>query len=194
MVGNRSSAGAPHRRRKETIVISHTYSVAGSYTAVVTATNAVGSDSLSTPVEITAPPACWCPDRSSLAGLPEAYIDLTWFFTATLEPAGPTAPITYTWSPEPASGQGTGAAAYSWAATGTITLTVLAQNCGGEAAASLPSRSWPKSPPRRPRRDHHHHLHRSAGGDDDHHHPTRRHNGEHRPRLYAQPDAQPSDL
>ncbi len=74
---------------------------------------------------------------ASLSGLPEAYVDLTWFFTATVEPAEPTAPITYTWSPDPLSGQGTAVAAYSWAATGTVTLTVQAQNRGGMATASF---------------------------------------------------------
>ncbi len=119
-------------------VVSHTYSVAGAYTATVTATNGNTSAAAGTPVTVTAPPTCLVPlTQAGLTGLPQAYVDLTWFFTATVEPAGPTAPITYTWSPEPATGQGAAVAAYSWAAAGPVTLTVLAENCGGMASASF---------------------------------------------------------
>ena len=119
-------------------VVSHTYAVAGSYTAVVTATNGAGTDSLSTPVDIVAPPTCLAPlDGAALTGLPQAFVGLTWFFSATVGPVEATPPITYTWSPEPAGGQGTATAAYAWATTGTVTLTVHAQNCGGQASASF---------------------------------------------------------
>ena len=56
-------------------------------------------------------------------------------YIATLAPVDATAPVTYTWAPEPESGQGTAAALYRFAAAGRYAVGVVAENCGGLAAA-----------------------------------------------------------
>jgi hypothetical protein len=48
-----------------------------------------------------------------------------------VEPQEGVEPVTYAWSPEPASGQGTSRATYAWHATGTYTLSVQATNVIG---------------------------------------------------------------
>lgn len=52
-------------------------------------------------------------------------------FNAVIAPSNATPPITYLWSPEPASGQGTASAAYQWDSTGVYEISVEATNCGG---------------------------------------------------------------
>ncbi|NJN67529.1 MAG: hypothetical protein HC884_12860 [Chloroflexaceae bacterium] len=59
-------------------------------------------------------------------------------FTATIRPSTATAPISYTWSPPPASGQGTAHVSYTWASTGPQTLTVVASNSGGTVTDTHP--------------------------------------------------------
>ena len=56
-------------------------------------------------------------------------------YIATLAPIDATAPVTYTWAPEPESGQGTAAAVYTFAEAGRYAVGVVAENCGGLAAA-----------------------------------------------------------
>ncbi|MBA3531804.1 MAG: S8 family serine peptidase [Ardenticatenales bacterium] len=51
-------------------------------------------------------------------------------FNAAISPLSATAPISYTWAPEPSSGQGTATATYYWSAAGTHPVSVNAQNCG----------------------------------------------------------------
>jgi len=57
-------------------------------------------------------------------------------FSARLAPLDATAPISYTWSPEPFSGQGTAIATYRWTDVGRYTVSVEAENCGGAATAA----------------------------------------------------------
>jgi len=54
----------------------------------------------------------------------------TYTFNAIIAPANATTPVTYQWSPEPASGQGTASAAYQWSG-GTNEISVTVTNCGG---------------------------------------------------------------
>jgi hypothetical protein len=51
-------------------------------------------------------------------------------FQADITPSNATEPVTYAWSPEPASGQGTARVTYAWA-PGTYSISVAATNCGG---------------------------------------------------------------
>jgi hypothetical protein len=54
-------------------------------------------------------------------------------FDAVVTPSNATTPIIYTWSPDGlVSGQGTASAAYQWGAPGVYTVTLAAENCGGE--------------------------------------------------------------
>jgi hypothetical protein len=67
----------------------------------------------------------------SISGPTIGFTNTTYAFTATVSPPNASAPVTYTWSPEPISGQGAALASYSWSTPGVKTITVTAQN-GGE--------------------------------------------------------------
>ncbi len=64
----------------------------------------------------------------SIAGPTRGFLYLSYRFTTTITPLTATSPITYTWSPEPASGQGTAEATYVWTLNGPKTITVTAAN------------------------------------------------------------------
>lgn len=57
-------------------------------------------------------------------------------FSANVTPPAATAPISYTWSPEPTGGQGTPNASYGWDTAGDYVVAVQAENCGGFAAGA----------------------------------------------------------
>jgi hypothetical protein len=72
----------------------------------------------------------------TITGPAEGYTGVFYSFTAGITPPGATAPIVYTWSPEPASGQGSSTASYSWTDEGDQTISVTASNCDGGGSAS----------------------------------------------------------
>ncbi len=80
------------------------------------------------------PPACPRPLTGVAIDGPVSGTLTLYTFTASITPTDATPPITYTWSPTPASGQGTATASYRWATTGTHTVSVTAVNCGGTAS------------------------------------------------------------
>jgi uncharacterized repeat protein (TIGR01451 family) len=57
-------------------------------------------------------------------------------YTASVEPANATAPLSYVWSPEPVSGQGTAVASYRWETAGDKAVTVNVENCGSFGGAT----------------------------------------------------------
>ncbi len=57
------------------------------------------------------------------------YIGADYHFQAVITPVNATPPITYTWTPTPATGQGTAEAVYRWMTPGTYTITLTAENC-----------------------------------------------------------------
>ena len=87
--------------------------------------------------QLTVEPAtCPIPLKAvELTGPSAGVTGVTYAFTGIVSPTEATEPITYTWTPEPFAGQGTSSAGYSWSQTGTYSLTLMAQNCGGEASA-----------------------------------------------------------
>ncbi len=67
------------------------------------------------------------------------YIDQTYTFDAVITPTDATPPITYTWGAEAlVSGQQTASATYRWDVPGTYTVTLTAENCGGQLLAAHP--------------------------------------------------------
>ncbi len=57
------------------------------------------------------------------------YIGGNYHFQAVITPVNATPPITYTWTPTPATGQGTAETVYRWMTPGTYTITLTAENC-----------------------------------------------------------------
>ncbi len=80
-----------------------------------------------------APPTCPTPLVGvTIVGPSNGYTGVQYTFSAQIDPANATAPVTYTWSADGlVSGQGTADAVYSWAATGDHTVSLTAENCGG---------------------------------------------------------------
>ena len=58
-------------------------------------------------------------------------ISATYAFTASVNPANASLPITYTWSPPPLGGQGSSMATYRWDTGGIKSVAVGVQNSGG---------------------------------------------------------------
>jgi hypothetical protein len=80
-------------------------------------------------------PACPRPLTGvSISGPASGTAGLVHTFTAVITPASASQPITYTWSPAPASGQGTASASYQWTTVGVKTVNLTAENCGGSAS------------------------------------------------------------
>jgi hypothetical protein len=69
----------------------------------------------------------------TITGPTVGYVETPYGFTAAVQPQSATAPITYTWTPEPGSGQGTATVTYTWSVTGIQSITVTAVNAGGSA-------------------------------------------------------------
>jgi uncharacterized repeat protein (TIGR01451 family) len=65
----------------------------------------------------------------ALAGPATGAVNIPHTFAAIVSPPNASAPITYTWAPEPASGQGTANAIYNWAEAGQHAVSVRAENC-----------------------------------------------------------------
>jgi uncharacterized repeat protein (TIGR01451 family) len=74
----------------------------------------------------------------SLAGPVSGTVGALHAFTATLAPPEASLPVTYTWTPEPASGQSTPYAEYAWTEAGQPVVSLRAENCAGFAAEIHP--------------------------------------------------------
>ena len=114
---------------------SYRWTSAGNKSVQVTAENCGGTPySDSQPVNISA--ACPKPIVGvSITGPSSGYTTVNYDFTASLDPADATTPVTYTWSSDGlVSGQGQATATYGWATTGDHTVVVEVKNCGGGAA------------------------------------------------------------
>jgi fibronectin-binding autotransporter adhesin len=105
----------------------------GTYTVTLTAENCGGTVTDTHTITISAtPPTCPNPLTGvTISGLTGGYTDTLYTFDGAITPAGATPPITYTWTPTPATGQDTSSAQYEWAAPGTYTVTLTVENCGG---------------------------------------------------------------
>ncbi len=79
---------------------------------------------------------CTALTEAGITGPTSGYTGTQYAFTAAITPANASTPITYTWSPAPASGQGSATARYTWATLGVKTVTLTAQNCGGSDTAT----------------------------------------------------------
>jgi len=116
---------------------TQTYITPGRYPVTLTVTGPGGVDTLVRPdyIHVTAP-ATTCVPLTGLAiagpsGVSGSlYINTHYTFNVNITPTDATLPITYTWTPEPASGQRTDTATYQWDAAGAYTVTLRAENCG----------------------------------------------------------------
>ncbi len=114
--------------------VNHTYAAAGSYTAIVTATNSAGSVSASTPVTLTDVPISGL-NASNDSPTP---VGNATAFTATIS-AG--TGVTYQWNFGDGTALGSGATAtatHTYAAAGNYTAIVTATNSLGSVSASTP--------------------------------------------------------
>ncbi|MBN2391506.1 MAG: SUMF1/EgtB/PvdO family nonheme iron enzyme [Anaerolineae bacterium] len=68
------------------------------------------------------------------------YIGGNYHFQAVATPITATPPITYVWTPPPATGQGTADAVYRWTTPGTYTLTLTAENCSAPSTVVTATR------------------------------------------------------
>ncbi len=116
----------------------YTWSTTGTHIISLTAQNCGGSQIDAHTITISqTEPGCPIPlSDVTIDGPTTGYVDAAYTLNASLTPTDATPPISYTWSPEPASGQGTGSARYTWSATGTYTISLTAQNCGGSRTDS----------------------------------------------------------
>ncbi len=120
--------------------VSYTWPTTGEKTITVTAENCGGSDTAVHAITILPSlPGCPFPVLDvTITGPSGGYTDTTYTFEAIATSAGddPTPPITYTWSPTPAGSTilpGQAVVTYTWPTTGTKTITVTAENCGGDS-------------------------------------------------------------
>jgi len=107
-----------------TVQATYTWASLGPKTITVTATDATGTITTTHTITIT--------DLVQLAkvvivGPTMGTTETTYPFTATIEPANATLPISYTWQPAPTS-KITNTASYTWRESGVYTITVIAAN------------------------------------------------------------------
>jgi uncharacterized repeat protein (TIGR01451 family) len=109
-------------------------------TTTLTATSSINTDVHAAVIDTTTvftTSSCPSPlDDVGIDGPSTGYTDTQYTFTAVITPADATEPVTYTWSPAPASGQDTSSAQYQWSTPGTYTITLTAENCGNSASAT----------------------------------------------------------
>jgi hypothetical protein len=119
---------------QRTASASYEWDAVGVYSVTLTAENrcSVVRDTHTITIE-KASPECPHPlDSVTISGPIKGYTDTLYAFTAAIQPPNASEPIAYDWSPPPESGQGTASASYEWATPGVYTVTVAAENCGGE--------------------------------------------------------------
>jgi uncharacterized repeat protein (TIGR01451 family) len=71
----------------------------------------------------------------TLSGESSGLVDELLLFSTAVSPLDATAPLTYTWTPEPETGQGFPNAAYRFDQAGEYVISVQVSNCGAFAAA-----------------------------------------------------------
>jgi uncharacterized repeat protein (TIGR01451 family) len=71
----------------------------------------------------------------TISGDSVGLINTPYVFSTAISPLGASAPITYSWAPEPVSGQGFANGVYSFDRAGEYIISVGAENCGAFAAA-----------------------------------------------------------
>ncbi|NCC32180.1 MAG: DUF11 domain-containing protein, partial [Chloroflexia bacterium] len=74
----------------------------------------------------------------SLTGATTGLVDEVLVYNAAVSPLNASLPITYTWTPEPATGQGFPNAAFRFAEAGTYLVSVQVENCGAFAGGIQP--------------------------------------------------------
>ena len=72
----------------------------------------------------------------TIAGSSVGSTGVDYTYMADVSPGSATAPITYKWSPVPASGQNSAQATYRWTAAGVNQISVDVSNCNATATAS----------------------------------------------------------
>lgn len=112
------------------VTAAYSWTLAGSYSVTVTATNACGRAQGALAVEVFCQPLT----GAHVVGPPSLLAGQSGTFQAVPEPIAASLPLTVTWD----NGSSGPTAAYSWPATGTYTLTLTATNpCGVEQGASF---------------------------------------------------------
>lgn len=72
----------------------------------------------------------------TIIGATRGKVGHTYSFTAQVTPSDATTPISYEWTPAPASGQGTAHVTYRWDTPGDRSITARVENCGGSRTAT----------------------------------------------------------
>ena len=117
---------------QSTTSAQYQWATPGIYTVTLTAENCGGIFIDTHTITITEPSVCPVPlTGATITGPTNGFTGTLYTFTGNITPPDATPPITYTWSPEPASGQSTASAQYRWATPGVYTVTLTAENCGG---------------------------------------------------------------
>ena len=126
------------------VVISPTISfderAAGSYTMAFSIdddNNEVQDADVFGPMRILPSGCSTAIDAVTVSGPVSGLVNTALTYQATLDPASPTGPVSFMWSPEPESGQGTSQAVYSWDTAGVRAVNATAQNCAGFAGGQL---------------------------------------------------------
>ena len=120
----------PPAQGQATAVATYTLASLGKQTLTVTVTNLIGPVVTATQVVVSVPPLT----AVTIEGPATGRVGTTYTFTATVNPANAAPPLSYQWSPSPASGQGAPQAAYHWLASGAQVISVTAHNDSGEVA------------------------------------------------------------
>ena len=71
------------------------------------------------------------PETVAIVGPELGYVNAPYAFAAATSPITATAPLTYTWMPEPDGGQGTSVVTYTWNTPGFKSITTMAAYAGG---------------------------------------------------------------
>ena len=122
-LGDGTMASAAH--------VSHTYTAAGDYTVVMTATNCATSTAVASH---TITVGCDPVEAVAIAGPGSLRVGETGSYSATCTPITATAPVNYTWD----NGTVGPTAAYSWTMPGSYTITVTATNTCGAVQDTFP--------------------------------------------------------
>jgi PKD repeat protein len=110
---------------------AYSWTMPGSYTVTVTATNPCGEASDALVVQVVA--VCQAVQEVTIAGPVSLLVGETGLYTATHLPPTATLPVTFTWD----GGSVGPTATYSWSLPGVYTITVTATNPCGEASDTL---------------------------------------------------------
>jgi len=82
-----------------------------------------------------------------LKGPTQTTVNVPVQLTAVISPSNASPPLTYVWTPQPATGQGTDTARYYWRKPGRYTVQVEVSNCGGKPVTAEHTVSVAAPPP-----------------------------------------------